>query len=219
MNKKVYIALAAIVLVSLACSFSTISTPSTSGGQSGNVLFQDDFSNTKSGWSTRESNGDKMAYSNGSFEIYLNSTMTDLISNANQSLQSDVVVNVDVTKAGGSDNNDFGVTCRMKDLNNFYFFEASNDGYAVIGLYLDNQMKYLSADAMQKVDGINSGSTLNHIRAECVGSSLKLYVNGNLVAQTTDTTFTSGGDVGLIAGSFDTGGVDIQFDNFVVTKP
>jgi hypothetical protein len=220
MNKKVYIALATIVLVSLACTLSPVSQPSTSsGGQSSNILFQDDFSNTKSGWSTRSSSGDSMDYSNSAFRIYLTSTMTDLIAQAGQSLPADVVINVDVTKAGGSDNNDFGVVCRMKDLNNFYFFEAASDGYAVIGMYLDNTMKYLSSEKMAKVDGVNSGSTLNHLRAECVGSSLKFYVNGNLVATATDTTFTSGGDVGLIAGSFSDGGIDIRFDNFVVTKP
>ena len=219
MNKKVYIALAAIVLVSLACSFSTTSTPTTSGGQSSNVLFQDDFSNTNSGWPSRSDNGDIMGYENGAYRIYLASTMTDLVANADQSLQADVVIDVDVTKAGGSDNNDFGITCRMKDLNNFYFFEASSDGYAVIGMFLDNQMKYLSSEAMVQVNGINSGSTLNHMRAECIGSNLKLYVNGNLVAQVTDSTFTSGGDVGLIAGSFSDSGIDIRFDNFIVTKP
>jgi hypothetical protein len=219
MNKKVYFALAAIVLVSLACSFSSISTPSTSGGQSSNILFQDDFSNTKSGWSTRSNSGDSMDYSNGAFRIFLNSTMTDLVAQAGQSLPADVVIDVDVTKAGGTDNNDFGVTCRMKDLNNFYFFETSSDGYAVVGMFLDNKMSYLSSEAMAKVDGVNAGSTLNHIRAECVGSSLKMYVNGNLVASATDSTFTSGGDVGLIAGSFSDSGVDIQFDNLIVTKP
>jgi hypothetical protein len=222
MNKKVYVAIAAIVLISLACTLSPVtqpSSPTTSGGQSSNVLFQDDFSNTNSGWSTRSNSGDSMDYSNGAFRIYLNSTMTDLVSQAGKSLPADVVIDVDVTKAGGSDNNDFGVTCRMKDLNNFYFFEAASDGYAVIGKFLDNTMSYLSAEAMAKVDGINAGSTLNHIRAECVGSNLKLYVNGKLVAQTTDTTFTSGGDVGLIAGSFSDGGIDILFDNFVVSKP
>jgi hypothetical protein len=216
MNKKVYIAIAAIVLVSLACSFNIGGTGS---GGSSNVLFQDDFSKTNSGWSTRNDSGNSMGYKDGAFQIYLTSTMTDLVANAGQSLPADVIIEVDATNAGSTDNNDFGITCRMKDLDNFYFFEAASDGYAVIGMFQNNEMQYLSAESMVPVDGINAGSTLNHIRAECIGSSLKMYVNGKLVAEVTDTTFTSGGDAGLIAGSFDAGGIDIRFDNFVVTKP
>ncbi|NJN80226.1 MAG: hypothetical protein HC797_07025, partial [Anaerolineales bacterium] len=44
------------------------------------------------------------------------------------------------------------------------------------------------------------------------------YVNGFQVAQAQDSTLTSG-DVGILAGTFDTPGVDIVFDNFVVLQP
>jgi len=195
-------------------------TPFTgTGGGTGNSLYADDFSNPESGWPIRYSGSDILDYSNGSYRIYVSGTMADLVANAGASLPADVIVEADITKAGGTDNNDFGVICRLKDLDNFYFFLISSDSYAVIGKFENNQMKYLSADAMQKVDGISAGTTTNHIRAECIGNAFKLYANGNLVAQTTDSTFTSGGDVGLMAGSFDQGGVDVLFDNIFVTRP
>ena len=59
---------------------------------------------------------------------------------------------------------------------------------------------------------------LNHIRADCIGNELTLYVNGQQVATATDSEFT-GGDIGVIAGTFSTPGTDIHFDNFVVTRP
>lgn len=220
MNKKVYIAVAVIALVSLACSFSTLITPQPStSGQTSNVLYQDDFSNTSSGWPSESSGGDVRDYANGGYHIYVSGTMSDIVVNAGTSLPADVAVDVDITKSGGTDNNDFGVLCRLQDLDNFYFFQISSDGYAVIGKFENNEMQYLSADAMQKVDGIYSGSSVNHVRAICTGSSLSLYANGSLVATATDSTFTSGGDVGLMAGTFDEGGVDILFDNLVVTNP
>jgi hypothetical protein len=43
-------------------------------------------------------------------------------------------------------------------------------------------------------------------------------VNGVAVMNATDTDL-SGGLVGLIAGTFEESGVDILFDNFIVTKP
>jgi serine/threonine protein kinase len=183
------------------------------------VLYYDDFSSTNSGWPSRADSSDTMDYAYGGYRIYLASTMTDIVSNTGTYLPADVNIDVDVTKEDGTDNNDFGVTCRMQDLNNFYFFEISSDGYAAIGMFLDNKMSYLSADTMQKVDGIASGIATNHIHAECYGSTLYLYANGYLVASALDSTFLGGGDVGLIAGSFDEGGVDILFDNYVVTQP
>ncbi len=186
---------------------------------SGMYLFEDDFSDPNSGWLTSNNGGDKMGYLDGTFQISLTSTMTDLVTQAGQSLPADVIIEVEATNTGSTDNNDFGIICRVQDLDNFYFFEVASDGYAVIGRFLDNKMAYLSGESMMSVDGIYAGSTPNHIRAECIGNMLRLYANGNLVAETTDSTFTTGGDVGLIAGSFDVGGIDIRFDNFVVIKP
>jgi hypothetical protein len=182
------------------------------------ILWRDDFSDPNSGWSDR-SGSDSMSYLDGEFQIYLNSTMTDLIARPSLVLPADVIIEVDTYNAASTDNNDFGVLCRMQDMDNFYFFEIASDGYAVIGMFLDNKMKYLSAENMASVDGINPGAMPNHIRAECIGNRLRLYANGNLVAETTDSTFTTGGDAGLIAGSFDVGGIDIRFDNFIVIKP
>jgi hypothetical protein len=43
-------------------------------------------------------------------------------------------------------------------------------------------------------------------------------VNGELVADVRDDTFASG-DVGLIAGTYEEGGVEIHFDDFFVHEP
>ena len=45
-----------------------------------------------------------------------------------------------------------------------------------------------------------------------------LTANGQVVAQAQDTGFAAG-EVGVIAGTNDNPGVDIFFDNFVVSKP
>jgi hypothetical protein len=43
-------------------------------------------------------------------------------------------------------------------------------------------------------------------------------VNGIQLFEVTDSDFSSG-DVGVIAGAYDTPGVEILFDNFAVLKP
>ncbi|MBU4226021.1 MAG: hypothetical protein KKC71_09395 [Chloroflexi bacterium] len=157
-------------------------------------------------------------YANGGYRIYVKMTEYDAWANPSRSFPGDVRIEVDATKIGGPDDNDFGVICRYQDVDNFYYLLISSDGYAAIGKYEGGSQQLISSDNMQKVDGITPGAATNHIQADCIGSELKLYVNGNLVATATDSSFTSG-DVGLMAGTFDTAGTDILFDNFYVYKP
>ena len=57
---------------------------------------------------------------------------------------------------------------------------------------------------MLESDKINQGAATNHIRFDCVGSTLTLYVNGFQVDQQTDTDYTTG-NVGLTwHGTFET---------------
>jgi hypothetical protein len=80
----------------------------------------------------------------------------------------------------------------------------------------DEQIEISARDV--QFESINSGNASNHIRAECVGSSLVLSVNGTEIFSETDTSLTSG-DVGLIATTYEEPLVDVNFDNFVVKKP
>jgi len=124
----------------------------------------------------------------------------------------------DAVKAGGPDDNDFGVICRYQDVDNFYFFIISSDGYYGIGKTVDGVQELIGTDQMNPDDAINQGDANNHIKADCVGSHLVLHANGAKLADVEDTSLSSG-DVGLIAGTFDEAGADIHFDNFVVRKP
>ena len=127
---------------------------------------------------------------------------------------------MDATKIGGPDDNAFGVQCRYQDVDNFYFFYISSDGYAGIGINKAGTKTIISSSDGNMVSdsNINQGAATNHLRADCIGSTLTLYVNGTQIATATDSTFT-GGDVGLMAATFSVGGADILFTNFFVYKP
>jgi hypothetical protein len=125
---------------------------------------------------------------------------------------------VDAMTAGGPLENRMGLICRMQDDANFYYFIISADGYYSIGKVKGGTWSLLGAAAMQQNPAIHTGLQLNHLRADCIGSLLIFYVNGQLVGSARDTDFITG-DVGLLAGSFDHPGVDVSFDNFTVLKP
>jgi hypothetical protein len=58
----------------------------------------------------------------------------------------------------------------------------------------------------------------NHLKVTCNGTLLALEVNGQPVAQVTDSSL-AGGDVGLIATAYSQAGPRLLFDNFVVRQP
>ena len=228
MNKKVFFTLAVLVLAALACSFTPVATVTAptaqlpaGGGGNGQTLFQDDFSNVNSGWDRTTNDSYITDYANGGYRINVVPASYAVFANPYQSFQNDVRIEVDATKiVGPDDNNAYGVICRYQDVDNYYYFYISSDGYVGIGIDNAGTKSFISSSDgyMTSVSSINLGVATNHLRADCIGNTLTLYVNGTQVAIATDSSFT-GGDVGLVARTFDVAGTDIVFDNFFVYKP
>ena len=210
--------LAALLIASLACSVlngddSSVGAPALPP----DILFQDDFSDPSSGWDQVEVPEGITDYENGYYRMLVNTEETDIWANPGLFF-TDVVIEVDAEKVGGPDDNDFGIICRYQDIDNFYFFIISSDGYYGVGKVINGEQELIGTDQMYPDDAIKQGNTTNQIKADCIGSHLVLHANGTQLADVQDTAFSSG-DVGLIAGTFAQPGTDILFDNFVVKKP
>jgi len=207
-----------LVLASLACNMSQVSKvfgeyPTNSG----DLLFQDGFTDPSSGWDQIRTDEGLTDYENDKYRILVNSTNADYWSNPGLYFMN-VQVEVDAGKYNGPDDNDYGVLCRYQDTENFYFLIISSDGYYGIGIVEGGEQKLLQPPQMYQSNFIHTGQSANHIRAICDGPRLALIVNGEFIAETYDSTFVDG-DIGLIVGSFDVPGVDIWFDNLMVTNP
>jgi len=205
-----------MVAVSLACSLSPVADPAGPPESSG-TLFDDDFSDTSSGWDSVRTAEGMTDYDGGAYRIVVERDTFDYWGNPGLSF-GDVRVEVDATKGGGPNDNDFGVQCRYQDTDNFYAFYISSDGLYGIAKIVGGEYQLLGADDLLPSDSIRQGESTNHIRADCIGSRLTLYANGDQLHSAADDTFATG-DVGLIAGTFEDPGADISFDNFVVYQP
>jgi hypothetical protein len=182
-----------------------------------NVVFADDFSDPNSGWDDWSDSGDSSSYVNGTYQLNVNSTSSEIWGTLDKNF-TDTSVEVDATKLGGPDDNDFGIICRYTDSDNYYFAEIASDGYYAIAKYVDGTFSNIGSEGMIATDLVNMGDATNHLRFDCDGSTLSLYANGTLLTSVSDTDLTSG-KIGLVAGSFDTGGVLISFDDVVVSIP
>ncbi|MFO7623694.1 MAG: hypothetical protein R6V73_05035, partial [Anaerolineales bacterium] len=67
---------------------------------------------------------------------------------------------------------------------------------------------------------IHLDAASNHIRVDRIGTAIKIYINGVLVADLIDSSFTGPGrDAGIRAYSYYDAPVDIRFDNFSASLP
>ncbi len=187
---------------------------------SGSVLFQDDFSNPLSGWDHVSSPGGVMDYDSGVYRFLINASHFNYWSTPGKQF-TDTRVEVDTAKLAGPDSNRAGILCRFQNVEgapHFYFFVVSSDGYYAVGRTDGLESVLLGQDQMALSANIKTGMAVNHLRADCIGNTLTFYVNGFPISQVNDATLTSG-EVGLLAGTFDEGGVDIIFDQFIVLQP
>lgn len=213
MKRLIYSALLIILGIS-ACS--ALPEQQIQNLPSGTVLFQDDFSSATTGWDRMLVPEGVMDYDSGGYRILVNALQTNFWSTPSKNF-TDVRLEVDTGKLAGPDENRIGLLCRFNGAD-YYFFIITSDGFYGIGLFKDGQATLLGQGEMLSSSNINQGLAINHLRGDCVENTFTFYVNGFEVAQTQDSTLTSG-DVGIIAGTFSTAGVDIIFDNFVVLQP
>lgn len=213
---KIHRSLAGMLLVLFAgllggCSLLEIPT------EPGDVLFQDSFSRPISGWDRTETDSFTADYAGGAYVVKVLQPSTDVWVTPGLAFR-DIRILVVAQKKSGSDDNLFGIVCRYQNERNFYFFSISSDGYAGIGINKDGRRRILTGESLLPSNAIQTGDEPNLIRADCIGYQLALYVNGRLVGQAQAAEW-SGGQVGLLVGTYDEPGVEIVFDNFSVLQP
>jgi hypothetical protein len=194
--------------------------PGCTTGDDQGPLFQDDFDSRRSGWGTDQREEFERGYEEDGYFIEL--CEPDWFAWAYPGVQfDDVSVEVTISLVSGSQDGHFGVLCRHVDVDNFYYFGISADGYYAIFQRMDGgALEVLTGDGSGMVPSpaIRTGGQINHVLAVCYEDELSLYVNGELLETVTDDTHTRG-DVGLGAGSGPGGDARVQFDDFIVARP
>ena len=213
--KKSFILLFSSFILTLSSCFPAQPTETIISANPGDVLYQENFSDNASGWDRALNDGGIMDYDSGGFRILVQQPKLNYWSTPAGNYK-DVRVEADVTKLNGPDENRAGVMCRYHN-GDYYFFIISNDGYYAIGKFIGGMTLLIGQEFMQQTEFVQADQ-VNHLRADCIGDTLTLYVNFNQVASVQDTDFPTGG-VGVLAGSFDEPGVDVLFQNFVVLQP
>lgn len=216
MKKRLLLIVGVLVLVTLACSITEIvgGGDDTTTTQGDNIILTDDFSSSSSGWEVGEYDIGDVGYENGYYFVTSNSNQP--MWGASMRNYQDVVIEVDVSQYSGPDNNGFGVVCRLQEEGDGYYFAISGDGYYSISINTDD---FYDLVTWESSGAINLGTSTNNMVVSCIGSRLTLEVNGTVLAEATDSTFSSG-DIGLFAGTFEENTLaEVHFDNLVLRRP
>jgi hypothetical protein len=204
-------------LASLACQLTTL-TSDFFDTPSGAVLFQDDFSDTSSGWENQsDEQFGTVDYFDGYYRIEVQGDRNMIWAGPGLNF-TDLRLEADMIKVIGTTDDLFGLVCRAADIENYYFFVISSDGYYGIGKMINGVQSLINADGMQPSEIISQGKTINHLRADCIADRLELSINGQLVAQVNDNDLPSG-DIGLIVGNLESQENVVLFDNLSTLKP
>jgi hypothetical protein len=132
---------------------------------------------------------------------------------------ADFVIEVDAKQVSGPDNNAYGVIIRYGiEADDFYAFIISGDGYYAFTVDGANHTDPEFLVDWTETSVINKGMQTNRIKISAIGSSMKYYINNQLLGEVQDSRFTTG-TIGFIAGTVDEGGVQIAFDNLRISEP
>jgi len=161
------------------------------------LVYEDDFA-WPQGFVDGSSDDFTFHYGMGGY-VMLNKVRDDIVWSVRKTPYSDVRVEATGQRISGPRDGYFGVTCRHEDGSNYYALVVGSDGTYGIAKQLGGNLEFIKLE--QDTQGrVHSGNGINHVRGDCIGSSLTLYANGHMLMEVEDTTF-SAGSVGMAVGT------------------
>jgi len=176
-------------------------------------LYADDFDDSGSGWPVEDGGDVLYEYLDSEYRILVRSAHWSALARPGFKASSYTVA-VDVRHATleyGSAGIVFGLA---DDWSQFYLFEVdAGSGYTI--------WRYASGSGWRRLafgysPFINPSYTTKRLKVDRDGASIRVYLDGHLLASLTDGSYTGSRHVGLYAAAYDSPNVDIRFDNFVV---
>jgi hypothetical protein len=198
----------------------------------GEVLFEDDFSDEKVGWTIGsfpgEPPGSVTEYANGQLKLAVDSQTGggrfDDTGEIGKELAdfTDTIIEVDAENAGGQEDAGWGIVCREQKGKTFYAFIVQGNGriHVVKGLAPDLPFAFFLSTSTSDELAQTLGEP-HTLRADCVGDDitrLTLYINDEKVAEGFDDDPFPSGAAGLWAESPPEVGAEVLYDNFSVTE-
>jgi LysM repeat protein len=172
------------------------------------IMLEDEF-DAPGLWAETAGENYSTRYIDGSYEIR-NEQLGSYINSVRPGNLTHVLIETQAFLLEEAAGASYGVTCRWQDSNNYYAMLVGGDGNTVIVRLFNNTLTQLA----QGTTAINNAGP-NRVGALCVGNTLNLLFNGEIVLQANDNTFSSG-LAGMVVGAGDTAGATARYDWYLL---
>jgi hypothetical protein len=177
------------------------------------VLLNDSFDNPKeSSLGTGASGSAVYAFVDGTYQVTVMKPQY-IAWSPFSGTYSNVSVEVDTRFDTTMSDTAAGIIFDYQDEKNFYFYSITADGH--YALDLQHNGKWIALVDWTESPKIKSPGQSNRLRVDVIGDRIRLYVNGTLLDEASDDTFTSGG-MALSVNTFEKSYVTVKFDNLLV---
>ena len=185
----------------------------------GEILLEDDFSTED--WGTLTDSDNSIEYDGEALRMQLFRENWFVWSTPNGEIYENIHAEVNVTNNDGEPNTAFGIMCYQQETtSSYYYLAATSGGEYVIALAAEGETDVFltNNDQWGFSDLIAANAPSYRVGADCGHGTLTLYVDGQVIASVTDSTYTNGG-VGLITWSgANVSSGDVTFDDFVLSS-
>jgi hypothetical protein len=160
--------------------------------------FIDNFTDPNSGWPEDKTGVNQWWYANDHYHINVETANTQVVIPSGYILEDSYVITYGLIPDQTSPPQAFfGIVCRYQDINNYYFFEISTDGFYRIGKMWNGQWSLIGMGVAKFSTAIQMND-YNQLMVHCWRNELSLTVNDIFVETVYDNTFNSG-EIGLCA--------------------
>lgn len=129
----------------------------------------------------------------------------------------DFALEVDVTQRTGPAESSYGILFRMQDDQQFYRFDVTGNGLYMIERHQSDGTWLRLVPDWTPSSALNQGlNVVNRLKVLAAGPTLTFYANDELLTQVTDASLIEGA-IGLDAGTFGGGNLQVAFDNLRIT--
>ncbi len=179
------------------------------------LKFEDDFSDSSSGWDDAFSKDYTKQYGNNQYhiEITTNNLVVWGLSNRNA---ADFEIEVEVSLQDSEPGNTYGLIFRYVDHNNYYRFDVSDDGYFLLSKFEAGEWQTLINWTPSAA--IKQGQTSNILKIAAFGPEIAVFANGQELGRITDDTFQAG-NFGFFASTFNGPHIWVSYDNLKLRTP
>jgi hypothetical protein len=216
MMRLVGVVLLWMVLLVVAC---TGQNGTSAGIPDTGVLFADQFVPGETGrWLIEGDRVSAAALRNEQLTIAVNEAQTVHYATLDNEIFTDFVLDVETTLLSGNPENSFGVLFRMADGQQFYRFALTGSGLYMVERRDGDSVASLTQGWLDSVDLVQGVGAVNRLQIRVEGDQFAFTINGAPTTELTDGSFTRG-NIALDAGTFARPGIEVAFDNLVITRP